>query len=80
MIIFPNPTDDFLYIQNKNFSESIVKLNLADLSGRNAYAAEVNIPGGKQMRVDLRYLSSGIYILGCGTNAGTVEYQKIIIK
>jgi hypothetical protein len=80
LVIFPNPTDGFLNIRNKNYSESLVKINLADLSGRQAYSSEVDLPGGKQIRIDLRHLSSGIYILSAGSEMSPLEYHKIIIK
>ena len=79
MLIFPNPTNGLLTIQLQNYSGSDVKLSLTDLSGRNVFNEEIQYSGEKQMTIDLRNLSPGIYILNSETSTGSVEYHKIII-
>jgi hypothetical protein len=78
-LIFPNPTDGLITIQFKNSSRTVVKLNLTDLSGRNVYNDDLRISGEKQIHLDLRQLSPGIYIMSSETGAEKVEYYKIII-
>jgi hypothetical protein len=79
MLIFPNPTDGLLTVQLKDDSGFLVKLSLTDLSGRKVFYQEIHGSGEKQMTIDLRHLSPGIYILNSDTGTGSIEYDKVII-
>jgi len=77
--IYPNPTDGLLTIQIKNHPVTNVKLSLADLSGRNVFFEEIHYTGERQIHIDLRQLTPGIYIMSSEAGNGGVGFHKVII-
>ena len=73
---FPNPTTDFLNIkvssQNPQIEMGDFQLEMLDLIG-NKIAVEQNFTDIQTLKLDLRYLSSGVYII----NLRTVKSNKI---
>lgn len=71
--IFPNPTDQNVFISGINSSD-IKTIKLYDMSGKE-YLITLN-----NDIIDLRNLSSGIYILKIETSEGGIIKKKIIKK
>lgn len=67
---FPNPTTDYLNIkvsaQNPKIEIGDFQLEMMDLVG-NKIAIEQNFTDEQTVKIDLRYLSSGIYIINLRT-------------
>ena len=68
--IYPNPTSDFIQIKTKS---KILEVYIYDASG---IRTDANLADGK---VDVRKLTSGVYMLGVKTDQGIIT-QKFIKK
>ncbi|NTV84133.1 MAG: T9SS type A sorting domain-containing protein [Bacteroidales bacterium] len=78
LIVYPNPAKDYLNISFRNNSPAFILLNLADLSGRNVFYSELNLPGDDQIRIDIGNLAPGVYLLSSKTGEGNTEYHRVI--
>ncbi|WP_339839868.1 choice-of-anchor L domain-containing protein [uncultured Flavobacterium sp.] len=74
-VIYPNPTNDILNIQNKENSV-ISKVNVIDLLGKTIYTSNYEV---SNVTVDLSSLNSGIYFVEIYSN-DIKTVQKIIKK
>jgi endonuclease/exonuclease/phosphatase family metal-dependent hydrolase len=78
--VFPNPVQGVLTVQRLGSEESsFAQLELSDVSGRVVLTEEDFYPGGKEIRVPLYGLQSGVYILKI-TEHGRLPVTKRIIK
>ena len=66
MIVFPNPVDDIVTIQN---GKEIISVSLYDISGRRLSMIQVN---SKTLDLDLRSYPAGIYLIRAVTANGVV--------
>ena len=69
--IFPNPSSDFIAIENSNYPGSM-KISMVNLSGQSVGSAEGNT---QYLNLDVRNLENGNYII---TGDG-MESQKIVV-
>ena len=71
ILIYPNPSSDFIHI---NTNESNYQMDLYSISGQliKSYTNPVSI--------DLRSIQNGIYILHIRNNKGQNEKRKIIVQ
>jgi surface protein len=71
--VYPNPTSDILYIQTKG-NIRLEEVQLYNLQGRVLISSKQNLQS-----IDVRDLSSGIYLLNIKTNEGNFS-QRVIKK
>ncbi|HLS30960.1 MAG TPA: T9SS type A sorting domain-containing protein [Flavobacteriaceae bacterium] len=72
LTLYPNPTDDFLYIENLT---NPVQIEIYDLSGKVMLSQEVN---EAIRQVDVSQLSAGMYFYGLSQNGKTVKTGKLM--
>ena len=73
--LFPNPTSDFLYIENNSLANQI-KVSILDIQGKEIFNNSYN--SGETIALDLVHLNKGIYIVKLA-NENSVVFKKIII-
>lgn len=71
LTIYPNPTEDILFIQFKNGTE-LKGVSVYNLQGRKLLKIE-----GNKKTIDLEQLNAGIYLLKIKTNEGIIHYKLI---
>ena len=76
--VYPNPAIDFVIVDMNNSQNSIVNINISDMTGRTMYA-DFNMQS-KQISVPLSKFKSGIYILTILDDSGNKLSKKLIIK
>lgn len=76
--IFPNPAEDWLYIQASLLENEVVQLRLYNLVGQAVWEEQFQ---NRQIEaaVDLAQLSAGTYLLKLETKAGAVVRKVIIL-
>ncbi len=72
IIIYPNPANNNLNIQNLN---QVTSIQLIDLSGRTIWLKSTN-----ELPININDLQEGLYILKFFVNQKLVENQKLIIQ
>jgi Domain of unknown function (DUF4397)/Secretion system C-terminal sorting domain len=79
--IYPNPTDERLTIDFKLESESIVKLEVINTSGQTVVTQSLNRidKGQQQTFMDVKSLSSGLYVLRLSQN-DAVTNKKFVVR
>jgi hypothetical protein len=78
LLIYPNPTDDFLNIKFGNNVLYPLRICLTDLSGRKVYTSEFSQSSNMTVNISLNHLSPGIYLLEVIMGDGKAEYLKVI--
>lgn len=73
--IYPNPVKDFLSIENPNLN--IDKIQLLDLQGKIVLEQRIS---SASIKLDLKNLPKGIYILQLKSNHQILQSEKIIKK
>ena len=69
--IYPNPTSNYIHIDNIEFNDSILIYNIV---GQLVYSDNSN---GNQKTIDLTELDSGIYLLKISNNNSSYSYRII---
>ena len=79
LVIYPNPTGDFLYFRTENLAEpeEIIRKEMFNLLGVKVYSEEAK--ASYVQRVDVRNLPSGSYILEV-TGGGKTYQKKVIVN
>jgi Secretion system C-terminal sorting domain len=75
MLIFPNPTTDFVTVKYQNTEGGIRRLILTDVLGRAVIKQEVDAP---TTVLDLKNLAKGLYWLKMESTAGLFGVQKLV--
>ena len=73
----PNPSDGQFTINLINWDEKEIDLNIYDVLGKNVFAGKIQ---NDQTKLNLSYLSSGIYIMSLGYHCGTLSTFKLLIN
>ncbi|NVK27535.1 MAG: T9SS type A sorting domain-containing protein [Flavobacteriia bacterium] len=74
--VFPNPASDFINISLQNMSEGNVRLmNLAGVTVKSK-----SFKGLTEMRMDIRELPAGVYMLQTISNGNLQDTQRIVIS
>ena len=77
IIATPNPSNGNIQINLKNWDEEDIELNIYNTLGRNVFN---DIISQDQIRLDLSYLSSGMYIISLGYHCGGLRSFKLLIN
>ena len=73
----PNPSDGQFTINLINWDEKKINLNIYDALGKNVFAGNIQ---NDQTKLNLSYLSSGVYIMSLGYHCGTLSTFKLLIN
>ena len=73
----PNPSNGQFTINLINWNEKEINLNIYDVLGKNVFAGKIQ---NDQTKLNLSYLSSGIYIMSLGYHCGTLSTFKLLIN
>jgi PKD repeat protein len=73
ILIYPNPVNNILYIENQHIEQSFVT-SIFDITGKKVYE---NRTASNEETIDISYLNSGIYIIKM-EEKGKINYSKII--
>lgn len=60
-ILFPNPTNDFITVQNKNVINSFIEINIISMNGESIKSTSYFM--NKSVKIDVRNLRSGLYLI-----------------
>lgn len=73
LMVYPNPTDGMLYVTLPNAEESIGRIVIASLTGR-----EVAAFTGPDERIDVTALPAGVYLITVTTASGSTLSGKFV--
>ena len=73
----PNPSDGQFTINLINWDEKKINLNIYDALGKNVFAGNIE---NDQTKLNLSFLSSGVYIMSLGYHCGTLSTFKLLIN
>tara|TARA_B110000240_G_scaffold183510_1_gene217289 strand:+ start:72 stop:1718 length:1647 start_codon:yes stop_codon:yes gene_type:complete len=77
LVIFPNPTSEFLFIKSK---EKINTISIKNILGREVYRKQVE-SDQKLFEIDISNLSTGVYLVNVTDRYGkNTETKKVIIE
>ena len=76
IIATPNPSSGIVTLNLINWDEEEIQYNVFDVLGKNVLSSSIS---DDQLRLDLSFLSSGMYIISLGYHCGSLSSFKIII-
>ena len=76
IIATPNPSSGIVTLNLINWDEKEIQYNVFDVLGKNVLSSSIS---DDQSRLDLSFLSSGMYIISLGYHCGSLSSFKIII-
>jgi hypothetical protein len=78
LIIYPIPSNNRIFINYNNQSESILNIKIFNLNGRTVYFSKFyNKSEGNQVSIDISTLSTGMYFIEIDTDNGSI-IKKIV--
>ena len=77
IIATPNPSSGIVTLNLINWDEKEIQYNVFDVLGKNVLSSSIS---DDQSRLDLSFLSSGMYIISLGYHCGSLSSFKIIIN
>ena len=77
IIATPNPSSGIVTLNLINWDEEEIQYNVFDVLGKNVLSSSIS---DDQTRLDLSFLSSGMYIISLGYHCGSLSSFKIIIN
>ncbi len=75
LLVYPNPSNDYVSIQNKNADIIIQTVNITDIYGRSVLQLDINSTD-ELTKIDISNLASGQYLITLKTDKG-ISTQKI---
>lgn len=72
ILVYPNPSKDYIYIQNKHKESRIKRVRIFSSNGRLIYNEKLH------SRIDISNFSKGIYLLNVELDGGEILHYKII--
>jgi hypothetical protein len=63
LTLYPNPTQEYLFVSGLEASQGTATLRVLDLQGRTVWTGEQTLTSGAPAQLSLGGLSSGLYIL-----------------
>ena len=76
IIATPNPSNGIITLNLINWDEKEIQYNVFDVLGKNVLSSSIS---DDQLRLDLSFLSSGMYLISLGYHCGSLSSFKIII-
>jgi hypothetical protein len=75
--IYPNPTQGLINVENKNTSEILTQILVADING-NVISAPY-FTNGKTTEINLGEEAKGVYILTLRSQSGKELHRKVVL-
>ena len=76
IIATPNPSSGIVTLNLINWDEKEIQYNVFDALGKSILSSSIS---NDQTKLDLSFLSSGMYIISLGYHCGSLSSFKIII-
>jgi len=77
--VYPNPTNNILYIYNTEKNLSAFDISIQDIVGKEIYREHVKISKNNQFVIDISEFKAGLYIMSIADNKGNIiKIQKVI--
>ena len=76
IIATPNPSNGIVTLNLINWDEKEIQYNVFDVLGKNVFSSSIL---EDKTKLDLSFLSSGMYIISLGYHCGSLSSFKIII-
>lgn len=76
IIATPNPSNGIVTLNLINWDEKKIQYNVFDVLGKNVLSSSIS---EDKTKLDLSFLSSGMYIISLGYHCGSLSSFKIII-
>jgi hypothetical protein len=76
IIATPNPSNGIVTLNLINWDEKEIQYNVFDVLGKNVFSSSIL---DDKTKLDLSFLSSGMYIISLGYHCGSLSSFKIII-
>ena len=76
IIAAPNPSNGIVTLNLINWDEKEIQYNVFDVLGKNVFSSSIL---EDKTKLDLSFLSSGMYIISLGYHCGSLSSFKIII-
>lgn len=73
LVLFPNPTNDLVYLQNKEGGN--YQVEVLDMTGRGVFSAQCT---GLQQVIDTRSWGAGTYLLKCTFSQGQTDVLRLM--
>ena len=77
IIVTPNPSNGIVTLNLINWDENEIQYNVFDALGKTVLSSSIS---DDQTKLDLSFLSSGIYIISLGYHCGSINSFKILIN
>ena len=75
VVVYPNPSSDFINLQFSNITAKSVNVNIFDINGRLVKKLEVNPENSAEQRVDISTFSNGTYFIN-----GVIDNKEFVKK
>ena len=75
--VYPNPTLGMVMIENRNTSELLAQIEIADINGNVINATQTQ--NGNIIKLDLGEEAKGIYFLTIHSQSGEELHRKIVL-
>ena len=79
ILIYPNPTDDYINIELDHFEYKDLQIEISDINGKTIKRFDSNIEA-EILKINIEDLKSGIYFLNLLENSERILSKKIIIN
>lgn len=79
ILIYPNPTDDYINIELDHFEYKDLQIEISDINGKTIKRFDSNIEA-EILKINIEDLKSGIYFLNLFENSEKIYSKKIIIN
>ncbi len=80
VIIFPNPTDEWVYITTDDNFKDGYQITIFNTSGQIVFSEQVKANSLGQSSVHVNALASGNYVLRIESNSGLIRNLKLVIS
>jgi PKD repeat protein len=80
-VVYPNPANDFIFIEVSFFQPEQIVLEIMDAAGRIIYThRQVGLTRNLEKRIETKQFSAGIYLLKILIDSRPVHIQKIMLE
>ena len=80
MFVFPNPTDDYININNEVNTFEYAQFQIYNSTGKLYRQTKFDVMGGSSYKLDLTGIPQGFYMLLKISADGRIGRAKIVVK
>jgi hypothetical protein len=78
--VFPNPTNEEVFVDLKAFENKTIQLSISNLIGQNVFNKTIESANRAPHRLDISKFESGIYFIRIETKGKRVVVRKLVIE